>query len=151
MTPFRAPPDYPHWPEVAALIHAAFAYMTPVLGHEAAAMALTADDLAGAATRGAVFLVHDRDRPVACLFTRPSRDFADALYAGWLAVDASQRGQGLAQALMRAAEAEALSKGCRALTLDTGRALTRLHALFGHMGFTALPGEGDVVSFRKTL
>jgi len=151
MTVFRAPSDYPHWPEVAALIHQSFAYMTPLLGHPAQAMHVTPETLATANDQGCAFLVEDRTTPVACLFTRPSRDYADALYLGWLAVAASHRRQGLAQALVTAAKAEARSRHFTALTLDTGRDLTRLIALFQTMGFRQQPGGGQVVTFRKRL
>lgn len=147
----RAAPDYPHWPAVAALLGDSFAYMEPLLGHPAAATALTTDDLARAATLGAVFLLIDDGAPVACLFTRRSRDFPDALYCGWLATDATHRGRGLAARLFHAAEAEARANGLAALTLDTGRALTDLHRVFARMGFAMLPGEGDVAQFRKPL
>ena len=151
MTPFRAPPSYPRWVEVAALIHDAFAYMEAVLGHPAQAMSVTPAQLARAAETGTAYLIEDHARPVACLFTRPSRDFPGALYLGWLAVDAGQRGQGLAQRLMTCAITEARDAGFAAATLDTGRALTDLRAFFRRAGFEELPGDGEIVSFRTAI
>ncbi|MEM1300712.1 MAG: GNAT family N-acetyltransferase [Pseudomonadota bacterium] len=151
MTPFKAPPDYPKWAEVAALIHRAFAYMEPILGHKPAAAKVTEERLVQGAEIGSAYIVEDAGRPVASLFTRPSRDFPDALFVGGLAVDKSARGQGLARKMMVLAEAEARQKGYAALTLDTGRALTDLHALFLHLGFEEVPGTGDVITFRKPL
>ena len=104
MTPFRAPPDYAKWPEVAALIHTAFAYMESLLGHPARATSVTPEDLAQAAASGTCFIVEQTGHPCACLFTRASRDMPDALYLGWLAVDAGLRGQGHAQQLIALAE-----------------------------------------------
>lgn len=155
MTPRTVPPDYAKWPEVAALIHRAFAYMEPILGHKPAAATVTVERLAQGAEMGSAYIIEDAGTPIACLFTRPSRDFPDALFVGGLAVDASYRGQGLAQKMMAEAEREAQQDGYAALTLDTGRPLTDLHAFFRRAGFEALPGDGDgdgdVISFRKPL
>ena len=153
MTPslFRAPPDYARWDQVAHLLHQSFAYMTPILGHAAHALTLEATDLSRAADSGCVFLMTRGDNPVACLFTRPSRDIANALYCGWLAVDGNERGQGLSHHLINAAETEAIGQGKSALTLDTGRELTHLHRLFSRLGFSRHPGTGAVVTFVKPV
>lgn len=151
MTVFAAAPSYAAWPAVAALIHQSFAYMEPLLGHPARAASVTAAHLAEAAGHGTAYLIEGGGTPVASLFTRPSRDFPDALYLGWLAVAETHRGQGLSQTVMAAAEAEARDQQYAAMTLDTGRVLTGLHAYFQRAGFQMLPGEGDIVSFRKPL
>ncbi len=151
MTPFRAPPDYPHWHEVAAMIHHAFVYMEARLGHPARAASISPMDLTDAAKEGTAWLIEADGLPVGCVFTRPSRDFPDALYLGWLAVDGTNRGQGLAQSLIKAAETEARAAGYAAMTLDTGRPLTELHAFFERQGFVALPGHREVITFRKAL
>ncbi len=151
MTVFRAPPHYPRWPAVAALIHRSFAYMTPLLGHPAQAMKLTPEDLEAAAGRDAAWLVEQAETPIACLFTRPSRDFGDALYLGWLSVESAHRGSGLVRALMNAAEQEARRQGCSHLTLDTGRELVELHRLFQHLGFRKQATDGAVICFRKPV
>lgn len=149
--PFIASKDYPRWADVASLIHTAFAYMTPVLGHPARAMSITATNLETAAQHGTAHLIEAEKAPIACVFTRPSRDMADALYLGWLAVGAAFRGKGLAQTLIAAAETEARTQGFAAVTLDTGRALTDLHAFFSQAGFAAIPGTGPIITFRKSL
>ncbi|MEM9012020.1 MAG: GNAT family N-acetyltransferase [Pseudomonadota bacterium] len=151
MTPVQAQPDYPHWPAVAALIHRAFAYMEPRLGHPARAMALDAAALSRRAGEGAAFVIEAEGTPIACLFTRHSRDLPGALYIGTLAVAESHRGQGLARHLIATAEEEARQHGFRALTLDTGRPLTELLALFTRLGFETLPGSGETVTMRKVL
>ena len=151
MNPFAAPADYPRWPEVVALIHRSFAYMEPILGHKPNAAKVTVERLILGTEIGTAHLIEDNGTPVACLFTRPSRDYPDALYLGGLAVDAGQRGKGLAHALFARAEAEAREKGYSALTLDTGRPLTDLHRYFERQGFAMLPCDGEVVSFRKDL
>lgn len=151
MTVFRASEDYPHWPAVAVLIHRSFAYMTPLLGHPAGAVNVTPDRLVKAASLGAALIVEDVGKPVACLFTRPSRDFSDALYLGWLAVEQAYRQQSLAFALVNAAEDEARTRKLAALTLDTGRELGNLHVYFQNMGFQQQPDHGAVISFRKCV
>ena len=142
---------YPRWDAVAALIRGSFAYMTPLLGHAPRAAGLTAQDLANAAATGTAFVIEDRGAPVACLFTRPSRDIAHALYCGWLATAEAHRGRGLARRLFAAAEARAITQGLSALTLDTGTALTDLHTTFAHLGFYPAATTGDVVTFLKPL
>ena len=149
--PFAAAPDYPRWPEVAELIRDAFAYMTPLLGHPPRAAALTAADLSQATATGTAYLIEDDDRPVACVFTRPSRDVPQALYIGWLAVAERMRGQGLAAKLIDAARVQARQNGYTALTLDTGRPLTRLHGIFEGMGFVMQAGDDEVVTFIRPL
>lgn len=151
MTPFRPRPDYPHWPEVVALIRTEFAYMEPLLGHPARATLVTTDQLAEAANTGTAWLIEDGGQPVACAFTRPSRDIEGALYVGWLAVAGSHRGKGLARLLIAEAEAEARANGTRTLTLDTGRAITDLHRFFRSLGFTERPGTGENITFCKVL
>lgn len=151
MTPFAAPRDYPQWPEVAALIHRSFAYMTARLGHPPRAASVTPAQLADAAGADTAWLIEANHTPVACAFTRPSRDFPDALYLGWLAVDEAHRGTGLAEALLAAAEQEARDRGIAAMTLDTGRALTELHGFFQRLGFRDIPGDGEIITFRKAL
>ncbi len=63
----------------------------------------------------------------------------------------THRGKGLAQALMAAAEQEARARGYAALTLDTGRAITDLHRFFRTAGFADVPGQGEIITFRKPL
>ena len=151
MTPFRAAPDYARWEDVAALIHRSFAYMEARLGHPARAASVTPDQLSQAAATGTAWLIEAEGPPVACAFTRASRDVADALYLGWLAVDEGCRGKGFAEALMARAEREAREKGFATMTLDTGRPLTELHAFFHKQGYQDLPGEGEIITFCNAL
>lgn len=151
MTPLRAMRDYRRWDRVSELIHDAFAYMEPLLGHPARAASVTPEHLADASELGAAFIIEDAGRPVACLFTRPSRDIPDALYLGWLAVEATQRGKGLAAILVRQAQTEARNRGNPLMTLDTGRVLTDLHRFFERLGFQALPGDGEIITFTKPV
>lgn len=147
----NAGPDYPHWSGIAALLRDSFAYMTPLLGHAPRAVSLSADDLRAAAANGTAFVIEHANRPIACLFARPSRDVTAALYLGWLAVAPAHRGQHITHALFDAAEAHAIGHGFTSLTLDTGHPLTDLHALFTRLGFAAVDNADDVARFVKPL
>ncbi len=125
--------------------------MTPILGQPVNAMKVTPEDLAARARQGAAWLVEMDARPIACLFTRPSRDYPDAIYLGGLAVDAEYRGCGLAGKLVATAEQEARQEGHAALTLDTGRALVELHQLFERLGFEKQAEHDAVIIFRKPV
>ncbi|WP_298295686.1 GNAT family N-acetyltransferase [uncultured Litoreibacter sp.] len=151
MTVLRAEPDYRNWDAVLRLLQNAFTYMEAALGHPARVMSLTRADLVAASKTGAAFVIETNGAPPACLFTRPSRDIANALYLGWLAVDQGQRGSGLARQLIDAAAAEARSKGCAQLTLDTGLAFTELHRIFDSFGFLKHHDDADVITFLKPL
>ncbi len=148
----QASPDT-DWTAVQTLLRESFAYMEARLGQPARAAAATAEDLAAEATQGPVYLILD-EGPVACLFTRPSRDHPDALYIGKLAVAETHRGQGLARQLVEHAASRARAQGYQALTLDTGIGFPDLHAAFARMGFgPPVPREGDpgVVTLRRVL
>ena len=151
MTPIRATKDGAYWPDVAQLVRRSFAYMEPFIGHAPKVMTLKTAEFSRASEAGSVFLILEEERPIACLFTRPSRGFSDALYCGWLAVDPSHRGRGLARVLFQEAQREAKALGLEALTLDTGAPLKDLHQLFKALGFEEVQNTGEVVTFRQTL
>ncbi|MFK7944997.1 MAG: GNAT family N-acetyltransferase [Paracoccaceae bacterium] len=151
MTPFHATPEYSRWPHVAALIRPAFAYMEPLLGHPQRVASVTPPQLARAAETGTAMICEDKGCPVACLFTRPSRDYPDVLYLGWSAVNETARGNGLARQLISLAEAEARTGQYAAMTLDTGRPVTDPHLLFRHLGCKDILGYDETMTFRKPL
>jgi ribosomal protein S18 acetylase RimI-like enzyme len=93
--------------------------------------------------------------PVACVFLTPK---PHALYIGKLAVATSHRGQGLARALITAAEHRARALNLPALELQTRVELTGNHATFRALGFaevarTAHPGYAHPTSitFRRPV
>jgi GNAT superfamily N-acetyltransferase len=59
----------------------------------------------------------------------------------WVAPDA--RGLGIAQRLLDAIEAQAVSMGLDTLQLDTNRALTEAHALYTRNGYREIPRYND--------
>ncbi len=142
------------WEAVRQLVAVAFAYMEPRLGHPSRAAQSTASDLAKEAREGTCWLIVDDATPVACLFTRPSRDHKSALYLGKLAVAEAARGKGLARQLIDAAINDARATGYTALTLDTGDVFQDLHAVFARLGFgppRPRAGEPGVVTLMRPL
>lgn len=133
----RVGPDYPHWDAVLALILDAFAFMSGRIDPPSSAHRLTMAEMAAQAGSGAVWVVEEAGRPVACVFAKRKDD---ALYLGKLAVAASHRGRGLARALVAAAETEARALGLARLELETRVELTENHATFARLGF-AKTGE----------
>jgi len=155
MTPNRVAPDYPNWDAVLRLVLDAFAFMDGRIDPPSSAHRLTTADMAAQAGTGAVWVIEDAGRPVACLFAKPK---TDALYLGKLAVAAGRRGQGLARLLVAAATQEARSCGLTWLELETRIELTENHAAFARMGFvktgeTAHPGydRPTSITMRRQL
>lgn len=153
MTPERATAAS-DWDAVRNLIGAAFAYMEPRLGHPSRAVKDSPVDLERAAADGTCWLIIETGVPVACLFTRSSRDDPTALYIGKLAVADAARGRGFARELVEAAAKEARMLGFRSLTLDTGAVFPELHDTFARLGFgppRPRKGEPGIVSLSRAL
>jgi len=155
MTPHRVDPDYPNWDAVLRLVLDAFDFMDGRIDPPSSAHRLTTADMAAQAGTGAVWVIEDAGRPVACLFAKPK---TDALYLGKLAVAAGHRGQGLARLLVAAAAEEARSRGLTWLELETRIELTENHAAFARMCFvktgeTAHPGydRPTSITMRRQL
>lgn len=155
MEPFRLTPGYPHWDAVLRLILDAFAFMEGRIDPPSSAHRLTVAGMAAQARTGAVWVIEEAGRPVACLFTKPQ---GDALYLGKLAVAASHRGRGLARLLIATAEAEARARDLAWLELQTRIELTENHAAFARLGFakaaeTAHPGydRPTSITLRRPL
>jgi GNAT superfamily N-acetyltransferase len=149
--PRRVGADYPHWPAVLGLISEAFAYMDARVGQPSPAHRLNVEALADGATEGAAFVIEAEGAPIACVFSRPSRDVPEAFYLGRLAVDARHRGRGFARLLVEAVETEARRRRFAALVLDTSVALPELHAAFARLGFRRSGEEAGIVTMLKAL
>ena len=128
----RAPVDFVDWEAVRALIHDAFAYMNGRIDPPSSAWRLTPQSMAADAAKGALLLAGSGPTLVGCVFVRPKDD---ALYIGKLAVRPGLHGSGIGKALVEAARAEALTRGLKALELETRIELTENHAAFARMGF----------------
>lgn len=155
MTPRRIAPDYTGWDAVLRLILDSFAFMEGRIDPPSSAHRLRVPEMAAQAGTGAVWVVEEADRPVACLFAKVA---GDALYLGKLSVSAGHRGQGLARRLIAVAEEEARSRGLAKLELETRIELTENHAAFARLGFvkvaeTAHPGydRPTSITMRKRL
>lgn len=145
---------YRHWTAVLTLIRRSFAYLETRLGHPAKSAELTVEDLINSATDGPVFIASLNAQPIGCLFCRPSRDVECAFYIGRLAVDEAHRGKGLARKLIEVAADHARDAGYTALTLDTGKVLTELHARFERLGFEMLDEDdqpSEIVTMVRSL
>ncbi len=103
------------------------------------------------AGEGHALVVEQDGGPVACLFTRPSRDVAGALYLGALAVARHARRRGLARELIEAAAEIGRAEGYGALTLDTGARHRHLLRLFGKAGFAVVAQAGGIVQLQRAL
>ena len=152
MTPYRAtaPCD---WAAILRLIQTEFAYMATRIDPPSSMQRLTEADIAAKAESGEVWLVGTP--PVACMFLTVQ---ADSLYLGKLAVSTSQRGKGLARALVGVAQIRAKVLGLAAVELETRVELVENHAAFRALGFmetgrSAHPGyaQPTSITFRKAV
>ncbi len=152
MTPYRAtaPCD---WAAILRLIQTEFAYMATRIDPPSSMQRLTEADIAAKAESGEAWLVGTP--PVACMFLTVQ---ADSLYLGKLAVSTSQRGKGLARALVGVAQIRAKVLGLAAVELETRVELVENHAAFRAMGFietgrSAHPGyaQPTSITFRKAV
>ncbi len=155
VTVTRAAADFDHWTDLLALLHAAFAYQHDRIDPPSSLLAFEAASLAAKARAETLFLAHDGDDLVGCLFARPK---GDALYVGKFAVAPGRQGRGIGASLMRAVERHAAERGIAVLELDTRIELADNHATFGAMGFvkvseSAHPGydRPTFITMRKTL
>ncbi len=125
----RITPPYDFAP-MLALIQRSFAYMDGVIDPPSSMHRLTVADLEQAAQDGVALVIGDP--PVACALCKVK---GDALYVGKIAVDASQRGRGLARALLAEAEGIARERGLGFLELQTRVELVVNHKTFAALGF----------------
>jgi predicted GNAT superfamily acetyltransferase len=152
MTPYRAEAPF-DWAAILHLIKTEFAYMDARIDPPSSMHRLSEADIAEKAASGEVWVV---GAPVfACMFlTRQP----EALYIGKLAVAAAQRGNGLARALVDAAEARARALGLPWLELETRVELVENHRTFAAMGFHEVGRKAHAgfdrptsITFRKAV
>lgn len=152
----RLPDDFCRWDELLGLIMRCFAHMDGVVDPPSSAHQLTRDGLELKAREETCFIATAADgRLVGCIFAgeRP-----DALYVGKLAVDEAMRGQGIARALMQAAEQLARQRGKPALELQTRIELLANQATFARMGFVEVARTAHAgfdrptsITYRKAI
>jgi GNAT superfamily N-acetyltransferase len=143
------PPDFNDFAGLHRLLLTEFAYMEGRIDPPSSLAALSQDDLRAKAGAEDLFILRDSGHLTGCLFgaARP-----DCYYIGKLAVAASQRGHGLARALIDAAASRARTLSLPMLELQSRVELMENHAAFAQMGFvqaaaTAHPGYARPTSF----
>lgn len=124
--------DDEDWAAIYRLVSETFAFMEDRIDPPSSIHRWTPKTFAEEAAAGTGFLCHDGERLIGCAFTRQK---GDALYIGKLAVSEDRRGEGIARALIEAAEAGARRLGCTTMELQTRVELTENHAAFAAMGF----------------
>lgn len=152
MTPYQCLAPY-DWAALLRLIQTEFAYMEGRIDPPSSMHRLTEADIARQSAEAEVWAIGHP--PVACVFLTPK---PHALYIGKLAVAASQRGQGLARALITTAKTRARALRLPALELQTRIELAENHATFRALGFaetarTAHPGfaRPTTITFRRPV
>jgi putative acetyltransferase len=125
-------------PEVVDLIDALDAYQKPLYPPESH----HGIDMAALSQPNVVFAVarDDSGKAIACgaLVLGPGFGELKRMY-----VMPELRGQGIAKALLNRLEAEALSRDCRLLALETGISQPEALALYGRAGFERCEPFGD--------
>ena len=134
---------------LAALQEAAYAPNRPLLGVEP--LPLTADPASVIAGRE-TWLLEDARGLAGALVLEPS---PDELLIWSVATAPARQGEGVGQALIRAAEARALALGLGRLALYTGEPLTKTIAWYGRLGYEtqrveALP-DRRIVHMTKNI
>lgn len=141
------------WTAVLRLIQTEFAFMDARIDPPSSMHSLTEAAIARQAQTGEVWVIGTP--PVACVFLTPK---PQALYVGKLAVSSTQRGKGLARALMAQAEGRARALGLPVLELQTRIELVENQAAFRAMGFeemgrTSHPGydRPTTITFQRRV
>ncbi len=151
----RAAPDFQRWPELLALLHAAFAFQHGRIDPPSSLHRMDAATLASKAGEEALLLALDGERLLGCLFARPT---GAALYVGKFAVAPEAQGRGIGRQLMHVAESFARERGLGEVELETRIELVENHATFAALGFRkvaekAHPGydRPTSITMRKAL
>lgn len=129
-TPQRLLPGDPRLAQVLRLIQDSFAFMDGRIDPPSSMHRLTLETLSQQAETAEVWALGD---PVAaCVVLTPK---PDCLYLGKLAVDARQRGAGLARRMVDLAIERARALGLPELELQVRVELVENHATFARLGF----------------
>jgi GNAT superfamily N-acetyltransferase len=133
-----APATTADCPDLAALIHRAFAAYRGVLVPDSGAHGETAASLAAALVKGTAFRALLGAELAGCVFTERR---ADRLYLGRLAVAPERRGMGIGVALLAAVEAEARALALPRLELGVRLVLHDNIRLFQRAGYAIVRQE----------
>jgi putative acetyltransferase len=132
--------ESPAQPDVLALIEALDAYQMPLYPAESH----HGIDLAALSEPNVLFAVvrDDAGRAIGCGAIVLGEDFGELKR---MYVDPMQRGQGLAKQLLAFLEAQAIARGCRAFTLETGYLQAEALGLYQRAGYERCGPFGDYV------
>jgi GNAT superfamily N-acetyltransferase len=150
-----APEGFSDWSALLALLRESFAYMQGRIDPPSSLDGMGEAELRAKAARERLLLARDGPRLLGCAFADLRED---CVWIGKLAVAASARRQGIASALIDAAEALARAHGRPYLELQTRIELLENQATFAALGFervalSAHPGYSHAtsVTLRKRL
>ncbi len=137
-----------NWHAVHQLLLDCFAYMETRIDPPSSLHRLTPEGIASFAASQYLFVIEKDAAPLACLFATDKDPF---LYLGKVAVNADQRGLGLARILVTQAEQTARELGYNRLQLESRIELAEIHQTFAALGFhkigeTAHPGYDSPTS-----
>lgn len=137
-----APLDFDAWDALLQLLQESFAYMNGRIDPPSSLDRMDAETFQRKAAEETLIVALDGSVLRGCVFAALRED---CVYVGKLAVAASARGQGLARALLDAADDLARAQGRPCLELQTRIELSENHRTFEALGFvkvaeTAHPG-----------
>jgi GNAT superfamily N-acetyltransferase len=127
-----SPEGFSDWPRLVDLVRVAFAYMDSRIDPPSSLKKMDIEDFKAKAATETLILAEDGKAIIGCAFAA-IRD--DCVYVGKVAVHQTARGQGVARAMISAAEEVARAHGRRFLELQTRVELVENHATFASLGF----------------
>jgi N-acetylglutamate synthase-like GNAT family acetyltransferase len=116
-------------PRIVALLNAAFAMERAFIDRDRTSL----EEIAQYLGTGTFFVVDGEPGALASCMYLEQR--GDRVYLGMLAVGPTQQGRGLGTQMMAAAEAHALSLGCRAIDIRIVNRRTELPPFYRRLGF----------------
>lgn len=127
-----APANFEAWDALLQLLRESFAFMEGRIDPPSSLERMDVEDFKRKATKETLIVALDGTELQGCVFAALRED---CVYVGKLAVAASARGQGLARALLAAADELARRHGRPCLELQTRIELTENHRAFAALGF----------------
>lgn len=128
----QAPSGFQQWPELWALLLAAFDCQRARIDPPSSLYRLDATSLAQKAQDETLFLAVESGQLIGCAFAKVK---AECVYVGKVAVKPGRQGQGIGRRLMQAAEHFALQTGRPVMELETRIELVENHKTFAALGF----------------
>lgn len=150
-----APSGFTAWNELLTLLRSAFAYMAPRIDPPSSLERMGIDELRAKATEETLVVAFEGGDVIGCAFAALRED---CVYVSKLAVTERARRNGVARALIAAAESVARNRGRAVLELETRIELIENQKTFAALGFekvaeTAHPGYNrpTSITMRKRV